>query len=81
MEMNEDFRKHQRKRYSNMRAVKDIVMALIILSIGFLMFFGKHFQSLQGLMQNKDPLILNIFGCLCVLYGGFRLYRGIKRDY
>ncbi len=81
MDINEDFRKQQRKRYSNMRAVKDIVMALIILGIGFLMFFGKHFQSLQGLMQSKDPLILNIFGSLCVLYGGFRLYRGIKRDY
>jgi hypothetical protein len=22
-----------------------------------------------------------IFGALCLLYGGFRIYRGIKRDY
>ncbi|MGF7230912.1 hypothetical protein [Arachidicoccus sp.] len=81
MAINEEFRKQQRKRYRSMRAVKDIVMALIILGIGFLMFFGKHFHLLQGLMESKDPLILNIFGSLCVLYGGFRLYRGIKHEY
>ncbi|HTN36430.1 MAG TPA: hypothetical protein VL053_05105 [Arachidicoccus sp.] len=81
MEKEQHFREQQRKRYNNTRSIKDIVMALIILTIGFLMFFGDRFKVTQPLMEQKDPVIRYLFGGLCTLYGGFRLYRGIKQDY
>lgn len=74
-------RERQRKRYNNMRSIKDIVMALLILTVGALMFFGDKFQLTRTLMANKDPFVKYLFGGLCALYGGFRLYRGIKQDY
>lgn len=64
-----------------MRSIKDIAMAIIILTIGLLMFFGDRFQFTRTLMLGKDPVIRYLFGGLCALYGGFRLYRGIKQNY
>lgn len=81
MDLNDKFRDEQHKRYANMRAIKDFTMALIILAVGFLMFFGNRFTITRTIMQDKDPVIRYLFGGLCTLYGGFRLYRAIKRDY
>lgn len=81
MDLGRQVRERNRKRYNNMRSLKDIIMAAIILAVGVLMFFGDKFQFTRILMANKDPMIKYIFGGLCTLYGGFRLYRGIKQDY
>ncbi|GAB3365339.1 hypothetical protein GCM10027566_35880 [Arachidicoccus ginsenosidivorans] len=81
MDLGRQVRERNRKRYNNMRSLKDIIMAAIILAVGVLMFFGDKFQFTRILMANKDPMIKYIFGGLCALYGGFRLYRGIKQDY
>lgn len=65
-----------------MRQVKDFTMSVLILLIGLLMFFGHKINALKPIMENKDPLLINIFGGLCLLYGGFRLYRTItQKDY
>ena len=76
-----EVRERNRKRYNNMRSLKDIIMAVLILTVGVLMFFGEKVQFTRVLMANKDPMIKYIFGGLCALDGGFRLYRGIKQDY
>ncbi|HEY0299010.1 MAG TPA: hypothetical protein VGB84_07310 [Arachidicoccus sp.] len=81
MEINDKFREQQRKRYVNMRAIKDVVMSLIIVGVGLMMFFGKKFLYTRPFFQDKDPLLLYIFGSLCFLYGGFRMYIAIKRNY
>ena len=81
MELNDKFREEQRERYITMRMVKDIVMAMIILSVGFMMFFGKKFLATRPFFQEKDPILLNLFGGLCLLYGGFRMYIAVKRRY
>ncbi|MCU7693603.1 hypothetical protein ACFSPU_11300 [Haoranjiania flava] len=79
---NRDLRERNRKSYIKMRQVKDFTMSVIILLIGLLMFFGNKINALKPIMENKDPLLLNIFGGLCLLYGGFRLYRTItQKDY
>lgn len=81
MDINSKFRNQHRERYNRMRAIKDIVMALIILTVGVFMFFGDKFEITRTMMSEKDPLIKYLFGGLCALYGGFRLYRGIKQNY
>jgi len=52
-------------------------MGLIITGIGVVMLFNDKI----GLNFELDPLMIYAFSGLCILYGGFRLYRGIKRDY
>lgn len=81
MDLGRQVRERQRKRYNNVRSIKDIVMALLILTVGALMIFGDKFQFTRAMMADKDPVIKYLFGGLCALYGGFRLYRGIKQDY
>ncbi len=79
---NEKYRQNRRSGYARMRMVKDLTMSIIILAMSFLMFFGNKIPALQPIMQDKDPMLVNIFGGLCLLYGGFRLYRSItQRDY
>lgn len=81
MDLNEKYREQHQKRYVNMRAIKDFVMAIIILSVGLIMFFGRKFPALQNFFAERDPLLLYIFGGLCLVYGIFRLYIALKRKY
>ncbi len=78
--MEPDFKEKQRKSYNNMQTVYNITMGLLILGIGLMMFFNEKI-GLNLAEKFGDPLMINLFGGLCLLYGGFRLYRGIKKDY
>jgi uncharacterized membrane protein len=77
--MSDQFREKQQKSYASTRMIYDITMSVIILGFAFLLFFGPRLQ-IQKIME-VDPLLRYMFGAICVLYGGFRLYRGIKKDY
>ncbi|MFY7899548.1 MAG: hypothetical protein ACOVNY_05140 [Chitinophagaceae bacterium] len=77
--METDFREKQKKSFEVARMAKDITMALLILSMAVVMFFAKQL-NLEGIAE-FDKLFRYIFGGLCLLYGGFRMYRGVKRDY
>lgn len=81
MDVNEKYREVHKKRYMGMRAVKDIVMAVIILGVGLLMFFGRKVPALQNFFAERDSLLMYIFGGLCLLYGSFRMYIAVKRRY
>ena len=75
--MNE--RQRSEKGYRLFRSIKDITMATLIVGSGVLMLGAKWFKLDQVL--NVDAEFRTIFGSLCLLYGGFRLYRGFKKDY
>lgn len=60
-----------------LRKVKDITMAIFILVVAFLLFFARQ---LNLLVEVSDGFRISL-GVLFALYGGFRLYRGIKSDY
>ncbi len=81
--MEQEPRERQRKSYILMRSVYDIGVALFIIIIGIIMMFGDKLgiPALAEFVENRDPFLLKLFGSLCFLYGGFRLYRGIKRNY
>ncbi len=65
-------------RYANMRAIKDFGMGFLYIVVAVLMFF----PNLVGFEVNSlDPLFTYIFGGICILYGGFRIYRGFKKEY
>ena len=75
--MENTFRERQQKSYNKMRRIRDISMGIIILLIGVLMFFADKL----GLALNiDDPWMKYLFGGLCLLYGGFRFYRGMQNE-
>jgi uncharacterized membrane protein len=75
--MQQEFRDRQRKNVANMRMIKDITMAILILGVAMLLFFAKSLNMLERL---SDGMRISL-GVLFSVYGAFRLYRGIKRDY
>jgi len=52
-------------------------MGFIILGIGIMLLFNNKL----GMDLSIDPVMLYSFSGLCILYGSFRLYRGIKKNY
>ena len=77
--MENDHRDKQRKSYNLMRTVYNITMGLIIIGIGAVMLFNDKIGL--NLFETTDPIMIYAFGGLCILYGAFRLYRGIKKNY
>ena len=76
--METDFRDKQRKSYNLMRMTYDLTMSALLLGMAAVMFFAEKFKVMQ--LIGVDAMFRYFFGSICLLYGGFRLYRGIKRD-
>ncbi|MFT4153757.1 hypothetical protein [Parafilimonas sp.] len=77
--MNNDFESRRRKSYTQMRMIYDLTMAGLMIGMSVILFFGDKIGL--DLIAGLDSLIRYGFGALCLLYGGFRVYRGIKHDY
>jgi hypothetical protein len=77
--MESSYRDRQRKSYNLMRTVYNITMGLIILGIGVVILFNDKLGL--NFFQDMNPIMIYAFSVLCIIYGAFRLYRGIKKDY
>jgi len=77
--MDTEFKERQQRNYSSMRMIYDLTMAILILGMAAVMFFGDKWKIPQ--IEATDAMFRYLFGGICLLYGGFRRYRGIKRDY
>jgi hypothetical protein len=75
--MAEDFDERKQRAYINRRAIMDLGMGIIYSGMAAIMFFPEK----VGLGDIFSTPFNYIFGGLCLLYGGFRIYRGIKKDY
>lgn len=77
--MENEYRDRQRKSYIIMRVIYDLTMAILLLGMAVVMLFA------EKLKVNKfieiDSSFRYLFGVICLLYGGFRLYRAIKKEY
>lgn len=74
----EDLEEKRMKAYANRRSLMDLGMGLIYSGMGI--FFLLKDQL--GVVMDFPPKPFNyIFGGLCLLYGAFRIYRGIKKNY
>lgn len=77
--MDNDFRTKREKSYILMRRIYDFSMSSLILGMAVVMFLGAKLGIVQ--LVEVDPLFRYLFGGICLLYGGFRLYRGIYPNY
>jgi len=76
--MEQDSRDRQRKGYILMRSVYDFGLGILIFGFGGKLGIPALKEFIDG---SSDPFLLKIFGCMSLLYGGFRLYRGFKKNY
>ena len=67
----------RRKNYILMRSVADYGMGIVILGMGVFVVFAERFGFKLGI----DNLMRYLFAGLCLLYGGFRVYRGYAKQY
>lgn len=77
--MIEEFQEKQRQQRSRMRSTVDYTMGAFFALLGlYFLVYGKLGWPLLG----REPSSIDYFiGGLFVLYGGWRMYRGYKKNY
>lgn len=77
--MENEFEHKKQRSYTIMRMTYDLTMAVLLLGMAAVMLLAQKFKI--EALTSIDPTFRYMFGGICLLYGGFRLYRGIKREY
>ena len=65
------------KNYVLMRSVMDYGMGLVIFGFGVFLAIAPR----VGIEFNIEPLFRYLFAVMCIIYGGWRIYRGYKKNY
>jgi len=78
--MIEEYEKRKRKQISSMRSIMDYAMGIIIVLFGAFLIFRDKFD-LEINQQFKPDSFDKIFGSICLIYGAWRIYRGVKKNY
>ncbi len=78
--MENEYRVKQKKSYNMMRMSYDLTIAILLLGMSVVMLFAEKLK-IEQLSGPDNSFFRYFFGGLCLLYGGFRLYRGVKHDY
>lgn len=74
----DDLELKRRRAYSNRRSIMDLGMGFIYSAMGVFFLLSRQL----GVNIDFPPRPFNyIFGALCLIYGGFRIYRGFKKNY
>ena len=66
------------KRYILMKSLMDFGMGFIYVGVGVVILFAKEFHLYNNFTVS---LTGKIFAVLVIIYGAWRIYRGIKKDY
>lgn len=77
--MENEFKPRQTKSYNVMRMAYDLTIATLLLGMAVIMLFADQL-GIDQLTDKNNEFFRYFFGGLCLLYGSFRLYRGIKRN-
>jgi len=76
--MSTDFDDKKMKAYANRRAIMDLGMGILWAAMGVFLVLSKRFGVELEFLPSPYTYL---FGGLCLLYGSFRIYRGIKKNY
>lgn len=79
----EEFEKEQlnerEKGYVRMRSIMDLGMGVLWTAMGVFLIFIKKLSPDMALQF--DTTLFKIFAVVCIIYGAWRIYRGIKKNY
>ncbi len=76
--MSTEYDDKKMKAYANRRAIMDLGMGVLWAAMGIFLVFSKKIGVELDMLPSPYTYI---FGGLCLVYGGFRIYRGIKKNY
>ena len=62
-----------------MRSITNYGMGVFLIVAGLFFMFPTEFTSKY--INQYDPFMIKLFAVICWLYGGFRIYRGYKKNY
>jgi hypothetical protein len=65
------------KGYILMRSIMDFGMGVLIFGLGIFFLFAPKL----GIQFQLEPIFRYFFAGLCMIYGGWRVYRGYKKKY
>lgn len=81
----EEFEENSDKRsnrYAMMKSIMDFSMGLLYIAVGVLILFAGRFHIYNDfLLSFTSSWAGKIFAGVMILYGVWRVYRGIKKDY
>ncbi len=77
--MLEDYQEQQRKQASKMRSIMDYTMGILLMIIGI--YFLVYDRLGINILNRQPSPIDYVLGALFILYGGWRVYRGYKKNY
>jgi hypothetical protein len=72
-----DSTERKARNYMLRRSLLDYGMGAIILGFGVFFAFADRFN----VKFDIEPAFRYAFVALCIIYGGFRIYRGYKKNY
>lgn len=61
-----------------MRSIYNLAMGILWTSVGVFFLFHRKWGFDMNMNKQSEILLTNIFGGAAILYGVFRIYRGIK---
>lgn len=75
-----DYEEKKRKQVTSMRSLGDYARGILFILLGlFFLFHDK--LNVDFARFSNSPVLDKVFGGLCILYGGWRIYRGYKKNY
>jgi len=75
---NDDSKDGRTRGYVMMRTLMDVGMGIIYIAVAVFIIFAPKFGFSSKFFE---PPFSYIFAGICILYGGFRIYRGVKKNY
>jgi hypothetical protein len=78
LEESEDKPDLKTRRYAGMKSIMDWGMVIIYIGVGIFILFAKKFHFYNEFTESG---IGKAFAGLVIIYGAWRIYRGIKKDY
>lgn len=71
-----DYEKNREERYKSMKSIMDIGMGIIYILVGIMILFANKFRLYS---EFTESMVAKVFAGLIVVYGSWRIYRGIKK--
>ena len=62
-----------------MKSITNYVMGFMIVCAGFVFLFPP--KAIQPKIDLYDPAMIKLMAVVCFIYGGFRIFRGYKKNY
>jgi len=78
--MQDEFENKRKKTNVVVHSIYDYVMGVLWLCLGCFFLLHKKFNVELWLDQRNEVLLI-IFGVVAIMYGLFRIYRGYKKNY